>query len=369
MIRLIIKTLKVLMKKKSYIIIGIIIPAFIVVFFSFEFIGEYKFKVGVIDKDNSYVSKEIIKTIDDLEGIQAIEIKEDDYEILLITQQIQMSVTIYDDFQNKLLNLDNNEIKIKSINESDVKEVVQTAIDLKCEDLSMIAKMSNKDINKFKEINQDYNDESTKLSLNDVDEERPKIENSLGLIIFLIFIVAGNIANFFIEDEENKTKIRILSSGISKWKYYVSLIFVFYIMSSLTTLIYYVLAQIFNIDFGMKNSINFLVVMLLLNLIALSFNLCIVSFTRSRYTSGILNVIIIIPCCMLSGVFWDYNIMPENLQEIGKFMPTRWVYICIENLQKTNSLGSVNTYLSAMVILSMILFVISFIKLKINREV
>lgn len=357
------------MKKKSYIIVGIIIPAFIVVFFSFEFRGEYKFKVGVIDKDNSYVSKEIIKTIDDLEGIQAIEIKEDDYEILLITQQIQMSVTIYDDFQNKLLNLDNNEIKIKSINESDVKEVVQTAIDLKCEDLSLIAKMSNKNINKFKEINQDYNDKSTQLSLNDVDEESPKIESSLGLIIFLILIAGGNIANFLIENEEIKIKKRILNSGINKLKYYVSLIIVFYIMLFMIILIYYALAQIFNINFGMANTINFLIVMLLLNLFAISFNLCIVTFTKSRYTSGIVNVFIMVPCCMLSGVFWDFHIMPENLQSIGEFMPTRWVYICIENLQKTNNLSSVNTYLSAIVILSIILFVISFIKLKENREV
>ena len=211
MIRLIIKTLKILMKKKSYIIIGIIIPAFIVVFFSFEFTGEYKFKVGVIDKDNSYVSKEIIKTINDLEGIQAIEIKEDDYEILLITQQIQMAVIIDDDFQDKLLSSEDNEIKIKSINESDVKEVVQTAIDLKCEDLSMIAKMSNKNIDKFKEINQDYNDKATRLSLNDVYEERPEIESSLGLIIFLIFIAGENIANFLIENEEIKTKKEYLT--------------------------------------------------------------------------------------------------------------------------------------------------------------
>ena len=61
------------MKKKSYIIVGIIIPAFIIVFFSFEFGGEYKFKVGVIDNDNSYTSKEIIKTIDDLEDIESVE--------------------------------------------------------------------------------------------------------------------------------------------------------------------------------------------------------------------------------------------------------------------------------------------------------
>ena len=357
------------MKKKSYVIVGVIVPVFIAIFFSFEFTGEYKFKVGVIDNDNSYASKEIIKTIDDLEGIQSIKIREEDYEILLITQQIQMTVIIDDDFQNKLLNSQDNEIKIKTINENAVKLVVQSMIDMKCEDLSMIGKMSNGDINKFKKINQDYNDKNTILSLNDVNEKRPEIGSSLGIIIFIIFIVAGNISNFLIEDQENKTKIKTLSYGISKWKYYVSLIFAFYIMSSMTTLIYYVLLRIFNINFGMENSINFLVVMLLLNLVALSFNLCIVSFTRSRHTSSMLNILITVTCCMLSGVFWDFNIMPEKFQKIGEFMPTRWVCICIENLQRNNNLGNINTYLNTMIILSIILFVISFFKLKMNKKV
>lgn len=369
MIRLIINTIKLLIKKRSYIIGGIILPAFIIVFFSFEFVGEYKFKVGVIDNDNSYASNEIIKTIDDLEDIQSIEIKEEDYEILLMTQQIQMAITIDNNFQENLLKSKNNEIKIQSISDSDVNETVKTMIELKCEDLSMISKLSNGDINKFKEIIQQYNDGSTKLSLNDVNENRPKIENSLGLIIFFIFIMSGNIVNFLIEDEENKTKIRELNSGVSKWKYYASLIFVFYLMSSITILIYYILSLIFNIDFGMKNSLNFLIVMLLLNLVALSFNLCIVTFTRSRYTSGIVNVLIIVPCCMLSGVFWNFNMMPKSLQEIGKFIPTRWVYICIENLQNTDNLNNVNIYLNAMIILSIILFIISFIRLRLNKEI
>lgn len=369
MIKLIINTMRALIREKSYIMVAIIIPIFIAVFFSFEFTGNHKLKVGVIDNDNSYGSNEIIKTIGDLEGIQSIKIKEDDSEILLMTQQIQMVVIINDNFQNKLLNSKDNEIKIKTINENDVKLVVQSMIDMKCEDLSMIAKMSEGDINKFKEINQNYADKNTILSLNDVNEKRGYIESSLGLIIFIIFIVAGKVSNFLIEDIENKGRIKKLSYGISKWKYYLSLIVTFYIMCSMSTLIYYGILIIFKLDFGMVNIIDFLVVMLLLNLVALSFNLCIVSFTRRRHTSSMLNVLIIVPCCMLSGVFWDFNIMTKNFQVIGRFMPTRWVYICLENLQQTNDLDSINIYLNAMIILSITFFVISFIKLKESKEV
>ncbi|WP_434794088.1 ABC transporter permease [Terrisporobacter petrolearius] len=367
LIKLIINTMRALMKDKSYIMLAIIIPIFIAIFFSFEFTGKHKFKVGVIDNDNSYVSNEIIKTIDDLEGIQSIIIKEEDSEILLITQQIQLVVIINDNFQNKLINSKDNEIEVKTINENHVKLVVQNMIDMKCEDLSMIGKMSKGDINKFKEINQDYNDKNTILSLNDVNEKRPDIESSLGLIILTVFILAGKVSNFLIEDKDNKVRIKTLGYEISKWKYYLSIIVGFYIMSSMATLIYYGVLIIFKSNFAMDYSINFLVVMMLLNLVALSFNLCLVSFTRSRHISSMLNVLIIIPCCMLSGVFWDFNIMPEKFQEIGRLMPTRWICICLENLQQTNDLGSINIYLNAMLILSIILFVISFAKLKENK--
>ena len=152
MISLIINTMKLLMKKKSYILMGVILPALVIIFFTFEFGSEYKFKVGIIDKDNSYVSEEVIKVIDELEDVETVNIKEKDYKMLLVSQQIQMAIIINDGFQEKLLNNEDNNIIIKSINESDVNAVVRTMIELKCEDLSMISNISDKDINNFKRI-------------------------------------------------------------------------------------------------------------------------------------------------------------------------------------------------------------------------
>ena len=140
-------------------------------------------------------------------------------------------------------------------------------------------------------------------------------------------------------------------------------------MSFLTIFVYYLMCKIFSINFGMENSVNFLIVMIFLNLLALSFNLCIVSFTRSRYTSTIVNILIIVPCCMLSGVFWDFHVMTDSLQEIGRFMPTRWVILSIETLQRTNNLQCISRYLYSLTILSIVFFVITFIKLRTNKEI
>ena len=176
LIKLILNTVKLLMKKKSYILIGIIMPAFIVVFFSFEFGIEYKYKVGIVDKDKSYASNEIIKSIDNLEDIETTKVKEKDYNILLITQQIEVAVIIDKGFEDNLLNFKEQDINIKSIKHNDVESSISQLINLKCEDLSMVASLSEKNINKFKEMNLEYNDQLANLSLNKIEQNIPKIQ-------------------------------------------------------------------------------------------------------------------------------------------------------------------------------------------------
>ena len=359
MTKLIINTFKILVKKRSFILMGIILPAFITIFFSFEFGGEYSYKVGIIDNDDSYISREIIKSIENLEEIDCVEVKEDNYKVDLITQQVQVVIIINKGLEDKLINLENEEIIIKSISDSDIKAIIESMIKLKLEDFTLISQLSDKNIKRFIELNEDYNDIPTQLSLNDIDEERANIENSLG----------GNLANYLIEDEENNTKTRIISSGISEVKYYLSMITVFYILSCITSLIYYSICKLFNIDFGMNNTISFLILLFILNLLSISFNLFIVSFSKSRYITNIINILIIVPSCMISGVFWDFNIMPNYLQELGSITPIRWVYICIEELQNNNNLLDIKTYISAMLIISIILFIASIIRFKYIRKV
>ena len=71
---------------------------------------------------------------------------------------------------------------------------------------------------------------------------------------------------------------------------------------------------------------------------------------------------------MLSGVFWDFDVMEESLQKIGNYIPTRWVYVCIENLQNGNDLNGIKIYLGLMILFSIILFAISFTILKFKSE-
>lgn len=368
MLKIIINTAKVLFRKKSFIIMGIVAPAIAIVFFSFAFGNDMNYKIGIIDKDNTYTSKQIIDSVRKIENIDVVDISKENYEILLVSHQIQIAIIIEEDFQRKLLNLQKNKITIKSISNSDVKETLLSIIKTEINNLTLIAKVSNKNINEFIKKNEDYRKDMINCNLNDIKENKPTIENSIGIVIMMILISASNITNFLIEDEENNIKDRVLVSGIKQDSYYIALFIVFYLLSCISSIIYYVLCKVFKLDFGMNNSNYFFVVMLFINLVAISLNLCISSFTKNRYIASTVNILIIIPSCMISGVFWDFEVMPKYLRYIGDLMPQRWVYICIKRLQMYNDIRSIYQYIFYMIVLSIILFLLSLFMFKIKKS-
>ncbi|MGL6107787.1 ABC transporter permease [Romboutsia sp.] len=359
MLRLTIRTLKLLSKKKSFIVMAIIVPAVITLMFSFAFGGNYSYKVGVMDKDNSYISKDIINTINKIDNIEVTNINEKDYKTLLISHQIEMAIIIDKGLQQRILEHQQDEVHIKSINNSDFKAILTLIVKSRIEELTLMARESNKDINKLKSINETYTKESPQYKLNLTNKEHISINNSIGIVIMIIFITGINITNFLIEDEENNTKARILASGIRPWKYYLSMFIVFYIISSVSSVIYYFMCIILNVSFNMQNSYNFLLIMLLINFTSVALSLLIVSFTSSRYIATTVNILLVVPSCMLSGLFWDFNVMPNYLQQIGNMIPLRWSYLCIELLQKHDNLIYVKSYIFGMILTSIAFLVLS----------
>lgn len=198
-----VNTMKLLLKKKIFIIMGIVAPAVIIVFFSFAFGSDMNYKVGIINKDNNYISNEVVEAINKVENIDVVDISKENYEMLIISHQIQMVVIIEENFSDNILNLEESEVTIKSISNSDVKETLISIIKSKVNNLSLIAKISDKNIDKFKKNNEDYKENLLNYTLSEVENVRPAIENSIGIVIMMILISGASIANFLIEDDEN----------------------------------------------------------------------------------------------------------------------------------------------------------------------
>lgn len=148
-------------------------------------------------------SNQVVEAINEVENIDVVDISKENYEMLIISHQIQMVVIIEENFSDNILNLEESEVTIKSISNSDVKETLVSIIKSKVNNLSLIAKISDKNIDKFKKNNEDYKENLLNYTLSEVENVRPAIEKSIGIVIMMILISGASIANFLIEDDEN----------------------------------------------------------------------------------------------------------------------------------------------------------------------
>ena len=160
-------------------------------------------KVVVNYAGSEAAANEVVEAINKVENIDVVDISKENYEMLIISHQIQMVVIIEENFSDNILNLEESEVTIKSISNSDVKETLVSIIKSKVNNLSLIAKISGKNIDKFKKNNEDYKENLLNYTLSEVENARPAIEKSIGIVIMMILISGASIANFLIEDDEN----------------------------------------------------------------------------------------------------------------------------------------------------------------------
>ncbi|AYE33583.1 ABC transporter permease [Clostridium septicum] len=367
MLKIMLNTFKILTKKKSFIIVSILLPAVFTIVFSYMLGQQTVYKIGIINNDNAEISEVIKNRIENIDGVKIENVKENEYESFLASREIELAIVIDKGFSEDVLKGKENSIKISSVSESDIKPVVKSIIEAESKNLYVLSKLAKGDLKKFKALEKEYRSNMPKYVLNEVNNSI-SVMQSLGIVIMIIFISGQVITRFILDDEENGTKDRILLSNISERNYFAGILTIFFICSSLTSIFYYSICKLLNFNFGMENSTYFLLILLLVNLLSVTFNLCIVSFIKNPNLASNLSVLVIMPTSMLSGAFWDFGFMPESMQRLGNLCPQRWAINAIEKLQEGSSFLEIIPMVLALIMLSIVLFLLSLVLSKAKNK-
>ncbi|MEG0855339.1 MAG: ABC transporter permease [Terrisporobacter sp.] len=333
MLSLIKNTFKVLMRKRTVLATMIIIPTIITVGISFLMGSSNKYGIGLVNKDNGVISREVIKNLKDMDTISIVNLKEDEVDTSIISRSVELCIVIDENFTENILNGKNDNVKIKCIGESEIKANIENMINSSVNNLYKISLLANKDEEKFNEYLKTYKDNDIKYELNKVKTPKVSITQSIGFIIMLIFISSFYITRFIIDDEKSGTKERVLLGNVSKFKYYCSTFIVFFICSAITSILYYIICNVLQFDFKTDNSIYYLYVLLAVNFVSIGFNLALITISKSATVAANMSTLIVTIVCMISGLWWPFEIMPDYLQKIGTMMPPRWAMVAVENIQ------------------------------------
>ena len=345
---------KILLKRKSFLITTFILPIILIFAFTGLNSGNSTLKVAVINKDSGELGKELEAKISNLQGVTKVEINNENYIQDLIYHQFEMVITIDKDFTDSIIKGDKTQVTYETISKSDSEAFIKSVLNSEvsamaklCNNIDVKAEGIDKVIKTFRESEPQYEVLNKK-------NIKPSITSSLGMIFYLLFLTAAGSCSFLLEDEREGTKDRILMGNISERQYYVAQCAIFFIFTAVPSIEYYAICKIFDYEFGFDNTILLLMLALLMSLLAVTFSIMIASIIKNKSVFNLISSALTVPIFMLSGAFWDFEMMSSGLQRIGNALPPRWIFMAVRSLQAGNGIEAILPMVSGILVLSVL---------------
>ena len=320
-------------KNKEMIYLITIQP--IMIFLLMSFLLPYTTVHNVVVSNDS-TSETAIRIVDDLralEGIRVQETSEDKITEKLGGGSAELGIVIKDSYGS-----DVPSVNFIVIGESEIESAIELCVTDRLRTKSK-------------------NTESV-VSVNDTKKKWLSISNSLAFMIFKTLTAGNLLGALIIEERKNRMKDRILLSGTSKSSYLLGMSIVYLAFMMLGSVIYYLVGLVLNFDFGMRNSLGFLLMLFVSNVLSVSIYVFFAAFLRKEESLGFVGTFILMPMALFAGVLFPFHFMPKAMQRIGSCFPQRWIGLGIENIQKTGSVLSCWKEAVMVLGLSAILFII-----------
>ena len=196
------------------------------------------------------------------------------------------------------------------------------------------------------------------VSVNGVKQKWISISNSLAFMIFKTLTAGNLLGALIIQERRNRMKDRILLSGTRKSSYLLGMSLVYFIFMTLGSMLFYAVGLLLRFDFGMRNSLGFLFMLFVSNLLSVSIYVFFAAFLKKEDALGFVGTFILMPMSLFSGVLFPFRFMPQTMQRIGSLFPQRWIALGIEKMQKSGEIASGFREALMVIALSVVLFVI-----------
>ena len=323
-------------KNKEMLYLITIQPIMIFLLMSFLLPYTTSHNIVVSNSAGSEAAVRLMEDLSALEGIKILETTEDKISENLSGGNAELGVVIKD--------IEGSDIPIVNmiiIGESEIESAVELCIK---ESLNSDPARSN--------------EESSAVTVNAAKKKWLSVSNSLAFMIFKTLTAGNLLGALIIQERKNRMKDRILLSGTGKTSYLLGMSLVYFVFMMLGSIIYYLSGLVLNFDFGMRNSLGFLIMLFVSNVLSVSIYVFFAAFLKKEESLSFVGTFILMPMSLFSGVLFPFQFMPEVMQKIGSCFPQRWIALGIEKIQKSGSVLS-GWRESLMVLgLSLVLFII-----------
>lgn len=201
------------------------------------------------------------------------------------------------------------------------------------------------------------------LEQNDVGKKGLPIANSLGIILFKMIAAGSLLAELLIMERKTGIAQRVAISRTGTTTYLAGRGFVFFLNILLFIVVYFATTFVFGFDFGMRAPLRMAVIFVAMGIFTTAFGMLLAALLKDEGAVWNVGVLVILPTSVLSGALLPFEAMPELMQKIGSLFPQRWIASAVEILQDGGTLMDTVKPLGLVLVISLLMFVVSAVKL------
>lgn len=296
-----------------------------------------KIEISVVDENQSTLSKKYFEMLNDNESFEFTPSTMAEAEGRVLDKKLTGFIVIEKNFEDLLLSEKQPKILFKHGPEFTSGMIVSEIIGNKLINLAIEAKGA---VIWSDHIEGEWEPKLQEISIK-ASASMPSVETSLitkqatnkdmdnmseraaGFAIMFVMIVMMSSTGTILEAKSTGVWSRILTTPTTKSEIMLGYLIAFFIIGWVQFGILMVTSNfLFNVNWGNMVGIITLVSSILVCVIGLG--LVISSYAKSVEQQAALGNLIIISTCMLGGVFWPLEVVPEFMQKIAEFIPQTW---------------------------------------------
>ncbi|MGE7673196.1 ABC transporter permease [Lysinibacillus sp. NPDC094403] len=368
------KILSVTFRKKRNILLyfGMPLIGIVIAFLAYGGSSQQALKVGVINHDSGQIAGDTVNFLNHLENMSLIKVNESSMKEQIAAGKLDCAIILDEGFSESIQTGNPKHIQLVSIKGAEVTGFVKAYLYQYLDNVMALNKAADGDQNAYQKMSARYQQADFKFhveTLQDTSKGKNMTNWTIGFLLMIMLLSAGNFAGIIMKEKENRTYFRLLSTPINARKYVLANIAVsmlVMIVQIIFTLL--VVTNVFHIEMHVPIW-QMSIILILFALVAAGLSLMIVSFSNSSRAASAMQNLIFTPSCLLAGCFFPFDIMPKTVQKIANFIPQRWVLDTISQLQQGYHFGSL--YLNFMILLAFaaVFFLVSVYKFGRNNDV
>ncbi|QOR35087.1 ABC transporter permease [Clostridium sp. 'deep sea'] len=362
-----------LFRKKLNIFVYLVLPILItsVIFGITAKSNVYKYTMGVIDKDNSQISRDMLSYLEKTNKFALIPIEDSEVEEKVVSRNLSFVFSIPKGFADSIKKGVKQNVEVVSIQGQQTTIFIKQFANMYINNLNDIYKASGGNTETFNKIYKSFQEGEFTYNttyIKDKSITKSSTEISMGLFIMIVLVAASTTSSMLLEEKRNKTYYRISTAPVKPFQIVFANVLVNILI--ITIQICFVLLMITKV-FGVNVYVPVLQLFIILftfGFAAIGIGMMIMAFSKSSATAGLLGTLIITPSCMLAGCFWPRSIMPKMLQKVSLFIPHSWAMDSINKIQMGKSFADIRINIVITLLFAVVFFLIVAYKIKRANE-